>query len=96
MLILRVVQPASVARNGLVGRFGNSGGTVGRAPDCTLALPDPQKHVSRVQAELRCAGNIWVVVNRSEVTPMSVNGAALAPGALVPAMGAAVVAAAVH
>jgi FHA domain-containing protein len=83
MLILRVVQPASVARNGLVGRFGSSGGTVGRASDCTLSLPDPQKHVSRVQAELRCAGDTWVLLNRSEVTPMSVNGAVVAPGASV-------------
>ena len=81
MLILRVVQPASVARNGLVGRFGASGGTVGRGLDCTLALPDPQKHISRVQAELRCAGDTWVLVNRSEVTPLSVNGAIVAPGA---------------
>jgi type VI secretion system protein len=40
-----VAEPLSIA-------FGPAGGTIGRATDCTLALPDPQRAISRVQARI--------------------------------------------
>ena len=63
MLILRVVRPESAASAGAPVRIGVAGGTIGRAAECTLVLPDPRKHVSRVQAEIRWAGSAWALVD---------------------------------
>ena len=44
-----VAEPISIA-------FGPAGGTIGRATDCTLMLPDPQRAISRVQARIEYRG----------------------------------------
>jgi FHA domain-containing protein len=79
MLIVRVLQPETAARTGLQARFDARGGSLGRSAECTLTLPDPSKHISRVQAELRWTGSGWVLVNLSEVNPVVVNGLEVPP-----------------
>jgi FHA domain-containing protein len=80
MLTIRVIQPASDGAAGLSARFGAEGGTIGRAHTCTLALPDPDQHISRVQAEIRSSGGGWQVLNRGSVNPLVIGGRTVAPG----------------
>lgn len=77
MLILHVSQPMKPAWPGLVGRFAGHGGTIGRGTDCTLVLPDPDKHISRVQAEIRFASGQYTLLSRSSVNPLVWNGRVL-------------------
>jgi FHA domain-containing protein len=42
-----------------------SGGTIGRAPTNKLALPDPERTVSRVHAQIVRRGKQVVVISRS-------------------------------
>lgn len=74
MLILHVSQPMNPNAPVLEGQFDERGGTIGRADDCTLILPDPDKHISRVQAEIRCSGGQYALLNRSSVNPLTING----------------------
>ncbi|WP_218883636.1 type VI secretion system-associated FHA domain protein TagH [Burkholderia guangdongensis] len=41
--------------------FGPAGGTIGRATDCTLMLPDQQRAISRVQARIECRGGEYLL-----------------------------------
>ena len=36
----------------IVGHFDERGGTIGRSDTNTLTLPDPKRHISRLQAEV--------------------------------------------
>src|SRR5438552_6453328 len=54
--------------------------TLGRDATCTLALPDPQKHISRVHVELEEEdGTYWMSVV-SKVNPVMVKGRRYGPG----------------
>ena len=79
MLILHVSQPMQPGAPALQGHFNERGGTIGRAPECTLRLPDPEKHISRVQAEVRYSGGQFALLNRSSVNPLTLNGQPLNP-----------------
>jgi FHA domain-containing protein len=61
--------PASEMR----GVFGPEGGTLGRGPDNRLSLPDPARHVSRVQASIRFDGSRYLISNVSAANPLFVN-----------------------
>lgn len=54
--------------------FGVMGGVIGRSPDCTLALPDPLRYISRVHAEIRCVDGDFFLKVLSKVNPVGVNG----------------------
>ena len=54
--------------------FPPKGGTIGRSPDCTLVLPDPTRHVSRVHARLEVADDGPRIVCLSAGLPLSLNG----------------------
>lgn len=84
MLTIRVLQPADAGAAVPPARFGAQGGTIGRAPDNTLVLPDPGQHVSRVQAEVRPAAAGWTIVNRGSVNPLRVGDRSVAPGESTP------------
>jgi FHA domain-containing protein len=58
----------------LAAEFGNSGGTIGRDASCTLVLPDPYKHISRVQAEISQAHGIFVITDRGSSNPVLKDG----------------------
>lgn len=85
VLILRTLrlndQPVSTP---LEARFDDKGGSIGRAEHNTLALPDPERIISRIQAEVRCHDGQFVVTNVSQANPMLVAGRSLGHGESAP------------
>jgi type VI secretion system FHA domain protein len=61
-------------------QFTEAGGTIGRSANCTLALPDPERHISRVQAEITCAGGQYLLVDRGTANPVQCNGIVVGTG----------------
>ena len=55
------------------GRFGPEGGTLGRGAENQFVLPDPARHVSRVQARVRYDGSRFHIGNVSEANPLFLN-----------------------
>jgi FHA domain-containing protein len=53
--------------------FGPDGGTFGRGSDNRLPLPDPARHVSRVQGRVRWDGARYWIANTSDANPMFLN-----------------------
>lgn len=58
----------------LEAKFSERGGTIGRGLDCTLILPDPFRHVSRVQAEITFDGGLWVLTDKGSVNSFARGG----------------------
>ena len=54
--------------------------SIGRQAECDMALPDPDRRISRMQARILHADGQYVVSNASTSNPMYVNGVELAPG----------------
>lgn len=54
--------------------FPPAGGTIGRGSDCTLVLPDPYRHVSRIHAEVAQVDGRWLLTNRGSANPVIRNG----------------------
>jgi len=72
-LILRAVRcPAGISI--VSSSFGPEGGDIGRSPDCTLALPDTHRFISRVHAEIRQKDGSYFLKVLSKVNPVVVNG----------------------
>lgn len=57
----------------LQARFPAPGGTIGRAPDCTLVLADPGKMVSRLHARIACSSSGVAITCVSAGNPVLVN-----------------------
>ena len=70
-------QPLSEA---LTGSFGMDGGTIGRADTNTIALPDPERHISRLQVEVIVEDGRYLIRNAGAANPILLNGRGLAPG----------------
>ena len=68
----------------ITAEFGPQGGTIGRADGNTLALPDPERHISRQQAEIRASGTGYVILNIGSANPITVGGQSLAQGQSLP------------
>ncbi|MDE2372337.1 MAG: type VI secretion system-associated FHA domain protein TagH [Burkholderiales bacterium] len=64
----------------IVARFDANGGTIGRADHNTMALPDPERHISRLQAEVFARGNGYMVRNVGSANPIIVGGRAVGQG----------------
>jgi FHA domain-containing protein len=64
----------------IAAHFDTKGGTIGRHDDNTLALPDPERHISRRQAEVRAAGVGYTIRNVGSANPIMVRGQPLARG----------------
>jgi FHA domain-containing protein len=60
--------------------FDARGGTIGRADHNTMALPDPQRHVSRKQAEIVAQGTTYFIRNVGAANPITVGSRTLGPG----------------
>ncbi len=60
--------------------FDSRGGTVGRADHNTMALPDPERHVSRLQAEVIAGSGGFLIRNVGTTNPILVSGRIVAPG----------------
>lgn len=63
--------------------FDELGGTIGRAETNQLALPDPQRHISRLQARVVCRDGIYEIINQG-ANPISVDGHAIGNGSSIP------------
>ena len=60
--------------------FDAKGGTIGRHDDNTLALPDPERHISRRQAEIRAAASGYTIRNVGSANPIVIRGQPLGRG----------------
>lgn len=61
--------------------FGAQGGDIGRSAECSLALHDPERHISRRHAMVVERQGRYHLVSLSSGVPVMVNGAPLAVGA---------------
>lgn len=64
----------------ITARFDGSGGSIGRADHNTLALPDPERFISRLQAEVVATGGGYLIRNVGVANPIQVGGRALSSG----------------
>jgi type VI secretion system FHA domain protein len=64
----------------LAAHFDERGGTIGRGPDCTLVLPDPDRHISRMHAAISYQAGGYVITDHSTSNPLVCNGRPLGSG----------------
>lgn len=64
----------------ITGRFDERGGTIGRSDTNTLALPDPERHISRLHAEVWFSNGAFSIRNVGSANAILVNGRPIAPG----------------
>jgi len=64
----------------LTARFDDHGGTIGRADHNTLALPDPERFISRMQAEVLASGGSFLIRNVGSANAIIVGNQALSGG----------------
>ena len=86
---MKLVIHADLLRNealsqAIHGCFDERGGTIGRSENNTLALPDPERHVSRLQAEVMFAGQAFSIRNVGSANPIQLNDRSLKPGEAAP------------
>jgi predicted component of type VI protein secretion system len=60
------------------------GGTIGRADNNTLTLPDPERRISRQQAQIRAGASGYVITNVDSTDPIIVRNQSLALGESAP------------
>ncbi|WP_431103459.1 type VI secretion system-associated FHA domain protein TagH [Roseateles noduli] len=68
----------------ITARFDATGGTIGRADNNTMALPDPERHISRQQAEISAEAGGFVIRNVGSANPITVAGQPVGQGQAVP------------
>jgi FHA domain-containing protein len=68
----------------ITARFDSSGGTIGRADHSTMALPDPERFISRKQAEIAFASNVFMIRNVGAANPITVAQRTLGAGETAP------------
>jgi FHA domain-containing protein len=68
----------------ITAHFDLHGGTIGRADHNTLALPDPERHISREQAEIIAGMSGFVIRNVGSSNPIIVRDQPLAHGESAP------------
>lgn len=84
MITLSVIAFNDVPADGtLSAQFDELGGSVGRADTNQLVLPDPDRTISRVAAQVVYRNGKWAIVDRGS-NPIMVNGQALGSGREAP------------
>lgn len=58
----------------LVAEFSGATGTIGRHADCTLVLPDPARHVSRIQARVAIVRGGALIASANNTNPFVFEG----------------------
>lgn len=53
--------------------FGAGGGSIGREPGNHLVLPDPERHISRLHAQVLCEGGVFIIEDHGG-NPTLING----------------------
>lgn len=79
MILLTVLSYNGAPTAGLAASFDELGGSIGRADNNQLVLPDPERSISRVHARILFRGGAYAVVDNGS-NPVSVNGRPLASG----------------
>ncbi len=79
MILLRVLSYNGAPAEGPSAQFDELGGTIGRADNNQLVLPDPERTISRVHARLVFRSGTYAVVDNGS-NPISVNGAPIGSG----------------
>ncbi|HET7795831.1 MAG TPA: type VI secretion system-associated FHA domain protein TagH [Rhizobacter sp.] len=64
----------------ITGHFDERGGTIGRSDTNTLTLPDPERHISRLQAEVWFSNSTFSIRNVGSANAITVNGRQVNPG----------------
>ncbi len=64
----------------ITGQFDERGGTIGRSDTNTLALPDPERHISRLQAEIWFSEGSFAIRNVGSANSITLNGRPVNPG----------------
>jgi FHA domain-containing protein len=64
----------------ITGQFDERGGTIGRSDSNTMTLPDAQRHVSRLQAEVSFVGGSFYLRNVGSSNALVLNGRSIGPG----------------
>jgi len=68
----------------LAGRFDERGGSIGRSDNATMTLPDPERMISRVQANVSFGAGTYFLEDVGSANPVVHNGVPLGPGVKVP------------
>jgi FHA domain-containing protein len=80
-LVIRAVSLAGAPLSqSITGYFDTRGGTIGRSDTNTMALPDPERHISRLQAEVWHANGNYMVRNVGTANAIMHNDHRIAPG----------------
>lgn len=79
MIVLTVISYNGAPSEGLSANFDELGGTIGRADNNQLVLPDPERTISRVHARVVFRTTGYMVVDNGS-NPISVNGSVLGAG----------------
>jgi len=88
MIAIRVVSRAGEPiEPPLAATFGEAGGDIGRAADCTLVLPDPERRISRKHVQVAWRGGLHFLRLMSTNLTVELDGVPLAAGAEYPLQG---------
>lgn len=68
----------------VVAHFDDQGGTIGRGDQNTLALPDPERHISRQHARITAEAKGYRITNLSSANAVTVAGRTLGQGESAP------------
>ena len=79
MIVLTVLSYSGLAAEGLSARFDEMGGTIGRADNNQLVLPDPERSISRLHAKVVFRAGQYAIVDNGS-NPIGVNGSAVPAG----------------
>ena len=81
MIAIRLVaQAGGLPATPLVVHFDEAGGDIGRAVECTLMLPDPERRISRKHLQVACRNGRFLLRLISTNLLVELDGVPLAPG----------------
>lgn len=83
MIVLSVTSINNAPANGPSASFDELGGTIGRADNNQLVLPDPERTISRIHARVLFRNGAYAIVDNGS-NPISVNGRVVGGGIEVP------------
>lgn len=78
MIIIQIVSSNGLPLPKLLSaKFDELGGSIGRAENNALVLPDPEKHISRLHASIDYRNGEYYLYNHGSATPVLLNGQSL-------------------
>ncbi|MEP7281393.1 MAG: FHA domain-containing protein, partial [Rubrivivax sp.] len=83
MIVLTVVSHHGRPVSGLSARFDELGGTIGRADNNQLVLPDDERMISRVHARLLYRNGGYALIDNGS-NPITINGTTVGSGREAP------------